>query len=106
MHATHVNAPAPPVAPSLTPDDFGPEDLGLVTVMGDVAGTHARTVSLDRELLLQMYRELLRVRVLDTRMVLMQRQGLHMEKAIPLEKTQVSPCKMMYSAYSPFSIFQ
>ena len=52
--------------------------LGLITVMGDLeegAAPRAAAVTSDRELLRRIYRELLRIRVLDARMVVLQRQG-------------------------------
>ena len=51
-----------------------PDDLGLFTVLGD--GSKApREVRADEPTLLAMHRELLRIRVVDTRMMLLQRQG-------------------------------
>jgi len=54
----------------------GDPALGLITVLGEIEGaTETRTCTLDRELLLKIYRELLRIRVLDARMIVLQRQG-------------------------------
>ena len=65
----------PPASPSgrapATPQDPA---LGLITVLGDGSKPPA-DVHLDDATLARMYRELLRVRVIDTRMMLMQRQG-------------------------------
>jgi pyruvate dehydrogenase E1 component alpha subunit/2-oxoisovalerate dehydrogenase E1 component alpha subunit len=55
-----------------------PADLGLVGAFGDLPGnevTELLAVDLDRDLLLAIQRQLLRIRVLDTRMVVLQRQG-------------------------------
>src|SRR5947207_1743997 len=51
-----------------------PADLGLFTILGD--GTKPpREVHVDDDTLRAIYRELLRIRVIDTRMMLLQRQG-------------------------------
>ncbi len=57
------------IAPEL-PD----ADLGLYTILGAPEASRP-AVDLDEPTLLHMYRELLRVRVVDTRMMLLQRQG-------------------------------
>lgn len=49
--------------------------LGLITVMGMEGATETRAVELPEATLLGMYRQLLRVRVLDARMIVLQRQG-------------------------------
>ncbi len=64
---------SPSTAP-LAPAPIDPA-LGLITVMGVEGATETRTVDLPEETLLGMYRELLRVRVLDARMIVLQRQG-------------------------------
>jgi pyruvate dehydrogenase E1 component alpha subunit/2-oxoisovalerate dehydrogenase E1 component alpha subunit len=61
--------PASPSAPAVDPA------LGLITVMGMEGATETRTSDLPTETLLAMHRELLRVRVLDARMIVLQRQG-------------------------------
>jgi pyruvate dehydrogenase E1 component alpha subunit/2-oxoisovalerate dehydrogenase E1 component alpha subunit len=48
--------------------------LGLFTILGD-GKKPPRDVALDDATLLAMYRELLRIRIIDTRMMLLQRQG-------------------------------
>jgi pyruvate dehydrogenase E1 component alpha subunit/2-oxoisovalerate dehydrogenase E1 component alpha subunit len=57
--------------------DAAPTDpaLGLISVMGIEGATETRSIELPEETLLGMYRELLRVRVLDARMIVLQRQG-------------------------------
>lgn len=72
-------APNPPVRePSESVDEVEPIDpaLGLLSVMGeiDVPFQQIETTAAP-ELLLRMHRELLRIRVLDARMIVLQRQG-------------------------------
>src|SRR5438093_1416377 len=50
--------------------------LGLLSVLGDIDQPFQRLESsVDDEMLLRMQRELLRIRVLDARMIVLQRQG-------------------------------
>ena len=53
------------------------DDVGLYTILGDGErdGTRPREVDVGDDELVRMHRELLRIRVIDTRMMLMQRQG-------------------------------
>lgn len=63
-------APAPAAAEPIDPA------LGLLSVVGDLDVPFQRLeTTADRELLLRMQRELLRIRVLDARMIVLQRQG-------------------------------
>jgi len=70
-------APIPPVRPS-EPEASTPIDpaLGLLSVVGDLDVPFQRLeTTADHELLSRMQRELLRIRVLDARMIVLQRQG-------------------------------
>jgi pyruvate dehydrogenase E1 component alpha subunit len=50
--------------------------LGLLSVMGELDQPFQQLdASVDQEIVLKMYRELLRIRVLDARMIVLQRQG-------------------------------
>src|SRR5260221_6704420 len=58
--------------PNRAPDDPA---LGLYGVLDDEGHAGGPGASVDDELLLRMYREMKRVRLLDQRMVMLQRQG-------------------------------
>jgi pyruvate dehydrogenase E1 component alpha subunit len=55
-------------------DPAPPDDIGLYTILGDGSG-RPREVDVAHDELARMHRELLRIRTIDTRMMLMQRQG-------------------------------
>lgn len=66
-------APVPPVRESSEPIDPA---LGLLSVIGDIDVPFQRLeTTAEPETLLRMQRELLRIRVLDARMIVLQRQG-------------------------------
>lgn len=58
------------------PTSIAPNDTGLIRVLDDGGGVDERLdPHLDRDTLLRMYREMRRLRVLDARMIVLQRQG-------------------------------
>ncbi len=65
-----------PVSPAAAPEQTLDPSLGLLSVIGDLDQPFQRLEStVTDELALRMYRELLRIRVLDARMIVLQRQG-------------------------------
>ncbi|MEO7092006.1 MAG: thiamine pyrophosphate-dependent dehydrogenase E1 component subunit alpha [Polyangiales bacterium] len=71
---TATPTPARPSAASANREGAPPDDVGLYTILGEV-GSRPRDVDVTKDELARMHRELLRIRVIDTRMMLMQRQG-------------------------------